>query len=312
MMNVVEAQRIFEEACTLNPGDWTKHSMNVAQLAKAIAIGAKLDGEKAYVLGLLHDIGRRNGAMRARHAIEGYDYMKDKCEEVARICMTHTFQYQDVNGIYDTWDCTEKERAWVQNYLSEVTYDDYDKLIQFCDAVSTAKGYCTVEEKMVSSAMKFGFNETTLLKWQAIVALKKYWDEKLGDDTYHYFKRERGLSCIFPAADLIKTADFYTNKLKFTAAKYLGSSTPHVCLYKGDIEIILTQAQNNKVTPNRVLYGYGYDAYIYTNNLIALQNEFEKAGVKIVQRLGQTDYQNHEIVIEDLDGRWLAFGFKEK
>lgn len=30
MMNVVEAQRIFEEACTLNPGDWTKHSMHVA------------------------------------------------------------------------------------------------------------------------------------------------------------------------------------------------------------------------------------------------------------------------------------------
>lgn len=27
--------------------------------------------------------------------------------------------------------------------------------------------------------------------------------------------------------------------------------------------------------------------------------------------LGVTDYQNKEFVIEDIDGRWLAFGLKQ-
>lgn len=83
-------------------------------------------------------------------------------------------------------------------------------------------------------------------------------------------------------------------------------------MYKDNIEIILTQADNGEIKPNRILYGYGYDAYIYTNNQLELQKKLEKAGVKIAIPLTQTDYNNKEFVIEDIDGRWLAFGLKEK
>ena len=34
--------------------------------------------------------------------------------------------------------------------------------------------------------------------------------------------------------------------------------------------------------------------------------------VKFIKRLNVTDYQNKEFVIEDIDGRWLAFGLKLK
>ena len=101
--------------------------------------------------------------------------------------MTHTFQYKDVDGIYDAWDCTDEEKKFISDYLKEVTYDDYDKLIQLCDALSLANGYCYAEKKMVSSVIKFGFKDTTINKWKAILELKEYFDGKINGDVYTLF-----------------------------------------------------------------------------------------------------------------------------
>lgn len=147
-----------------------------------------MNSEKAYVLGLLHDIGRRNCAMQARHAIEGYNFLKDiGFLDGARICLTHTFQYKDVDAIYDEWDCTEEEKQFVADYLENVMYNDYDKLIQLCDALSLSGGYCYAEKKMVNSVLKFGFKDTTISKWNAILELKEYFDSKTNSDVYSLF-----------------------------------------------------------------------------------------------------------------------------
>jgi hypothetical protein len=37
-----------------------------------------------------------------------------------------------------------------------------------------------------------------------------------------------------------------------------------------------------------------------------------QAGIRIVRPLAKTDYQNTELVIEDIDGRWIAFGMKKR
>ena len=121
-----------------------------------------------------------------------------------------------------------------------------------------------------------------------------------------------GFSCIFPVPKIKETAEFYTSKLNFRAVEYLNCKEPHICLYKDDIEIILLQANIGEVLPNRKLYGYGYDAYLYTKDLAQLEKEFMIRGIKIIKRLNMTDYQNNEIVIEDCDGRWIAFGIKIK
>ncbi len=119
-----------------------------------------------------------------------------------------------------------------------------------------------------------------------------------------------GLSCIFPCSDIRKTAEYYEQKLGFKAVEYLQSTEPHICIYKDDIEMILTQA-NGEIKLNRLLYGYGYDAYIYVKNQYELQEKLKNAGVKIAVPLTRTDYNNREFVIEDIDGRWIAFGLKE-
>lgn len=187
-MDRKKAEELLAEAEQLNGGAWISHSYNVARLAEKIADKAGMDSEKAYVLGLLHDIGRRNGTMQARHALEGYYFLNQiGFEQGARICLTHTFQYQDVEGIYDSWDCTDKEKQFITDYLKSITYDEYDKLIQLCDALSLASGYCHAEKKMVSSVMKFGFKDTTIDKWKAILELKEYFDSLIGGDVYSLF-----------------------------------------------------------------------------------------------------------------------------
>lgn len=119
-----------------------------------------------------------------------------------------------------------------------------------------------------------------------------------------------GLSCIFPVPCIQKTAEFYVSKLGFRAVEYLACKEPHVCLYKDHAEVILLQANTDKIWPNRKLYGYGYDAYFYTENQALLEKKFAAKGVKIIKSFHGTDYQNKEFVMEDLDGRWLAFGLK--
>lgn len=73
-----EAERLLLEAESCNPGPWGNHSRIVARCAEKIAEACDgLDSEKAYILGLLHDIGRRFGAGHLRHVSDGYNPPKN-------------------------------------------------------------------------------------------------------------------------------------------------------------------------------------------------------------------------------------------
>ena len=115
---------------------------------------------------------------------------------------------------------------------------------------------------------------------------------------------------VFPTPNIKRTAEFYVKNLEFNAVEYLNCAEPHICLYKDDIEIILTDSKGKSVITNREQYGYGYDAYIIVDNQEELQKEFDSKSLKIVKRLSVTDYNNKELVLEDVDGRWLGFGVK--
>ena len=59
---IEEAKKELEIAGELNPGPWTTHSINVGIAARNIAQKVPgMDAEKAYIVGMLHDIGRRVG-----------------------------------------------------------------------------------------------------------------------------------------------------------------------------------------------------------------------------------------------------------
>ncbi len=109
--------------------------------------------------------------------------------------------------------------------------------------------------------------------------------------------------CIFPTPDIKGTCKFYEKIMGFTSVKYLNAHEPHICLYRDETEIILTESKKQKVIPNRDLYGYGYDAYFITDNQELLEKGFKNAGANIIRHLGMRDYHNFEFVVEDIDRR---------
>lgn len=113
---------------------------------------------------------------------------------------------------------------------------------------------------------------------------------------------------IFPTSNFEKTSEFY-ERIGFRAVNYFETAEPHVCLYKDSIEIVLTKTEI-EVVPNRIRYGYGYDAYFITYGQREIQQALMDLDVKIVRALSTTDYNNHEFVFEDVDGRWIAVGNK--
>lgn len=181
-----EAQYLLDEAKEMNPGPWYRHSLNAGMAAEIIAencIG--MDPYAARVMGMLHDIGRRFGKTGMRHIIDGYNFMMDKgYESIAKVCMTHSFNFKDIEVSFGKWDCNEQEYNFVKDYLSNVEYDDYDLLIQLCDALALPEGYCLMEKRMVDVAMRYGIHERIIDKWEAAFETKKYFDRKAGRSIY--------------------------------------------------------------------------------------------------------------------------------
>ena len=118
---IIEADKLINEAEQRNPGAWIGHSKTAAFCARAIAKRCdNLDADTAYILGLLHDIGRREGVTDMRHIIDGYRFMTSLgYDDCARICLTHSFPYKDIHSYNGQNDCTAEETRRKQS-LSRV------------------------------------------------------------------------------------------------------------------------------------------------------------------------------------------------
>ncbi len=186
-MNEICAKQALREAGQRNPGPWIGHSESVAQNAKLIAQRCGLDAQKAYVMGLLHDIGRREGVSGIKHIFDGYAYMLEMGEkEIARICLTHSFPLKDVQTYIGAYDCTEEQLAFLRDFLEHTEQNDYDRLIQLCDAISLPEGACIMEKRLMDVALRHGLPEFSLDKWRAFLALKQYFDDKCGCNLYEF------------------------------------------------------------------------------------------------------------------------------
>jgi hypothetical protein len=185
-----QAEEFLREAAARNPGPWEAHSKYVGKAAAALikAIPGQLagmDSSVAYILGILHDIGRRAGVTGMRHVIDGYYFLQSKgFDGAARICLTHSYPIKLVASGSADWDGTQEEYEFVQAYLDSVEYCRYDRLIQLCDTLTMASGYCLIEKRMVDVARRYGVNEYTVPKWESIFEIKHEFERILGKPVY--------------------------------------------------------------------------------------------------------------------------------
>lgn len=178
-----EAERLLKEAEGCNPGPWGNHSRTAAHCAEAIAVKSGMDPEKAYVLGLLHDIGRKFGKRHLGHVSDGYSYMMSLgYDDVARICLTHSFNEKDISKYVGNFDTTEEETALIKNRLDAVELDDYDRLIQLCDSIAGAEGVMDQIARMTDVKTRYGAYDQE--KWDTNIRLRKHFEDMMGEDLY--------------------------------------------------------------------------------------------------------------------------------
>jgi len=182
--SINEAEKQLNIAGDLNPGPWIKHSINVGIAAKNIAekiIG--MDKEKAYVLGVLHDIGRRVGVVNIpTHVHEGYKFCIEKgWDEVAKICMTHSYVMMEEEFDYNPIEHSEIQ---IKKYIEICKVDDYDLLIQLCDALATDYGFVIIEKRFVDVVRRYGIMEKYIEGWNKTFEIKEYFEKKMGCSIY--------------------------------------------------------------------------------------------------------------------------------
>ena len=180
------ARRELELAAQANPGVWVRHSRNTGEAARRIAARCPgMDSEKAYVCGLLHDIGRRTGVAAVRHIIDGYDYaMAQGWDEVARVCLTHSFPIQDIEADIGKKDITPQQYRFIQQFLEQVEYDEYDRLIILCDSLADANGFCILEKRLVDTTRRYGAFPFTVERWNHTFAIKEAFEARIGCSVY--------------------------------------------------------------------------------------------------------------------------------
>ena len=178
------AEEILAEAEQCNPGPWGDHSRVAAHCAERIARACgDLDPEKAYILGLLHDIGRKFGVRHLGHVSDGYTYMSSLgYDEAARICLTHSFHDRTTESYIGNFDTTEEELHMIQEALRTAATDEYDMLIRLCDCLAGTQGVLDMEARMEDVKRRYGSYPQD--KWEDNLALKAHFEQKMGKDIY--------------------------------------------------------------------------------------------------------------------------------
>ena len=179
------AQRTDELALT-----WENHSKGAASVAERLAEKAGMDKDLAFAMGLLHDIGRyRSVKTGMNHIIYGYELLMEKdLPEVARICLTHSFNPKEKVQILKLDDPEKTE--FVKQFVMGTEYDDYDKLIQLADFMSGSHGITTIERRFCSVLSRHDLPEPQKVL-RKLYELKEYFDKKCGvENIYSLFKIE--------------------------------------------------------------------------------------------------------------------------
>ena len=180
------AENALAQAERANPGPWADHSRYVALACQNIASRCpSLDADLAYIYGLLHDIGRYAGVTSERHLIDGYRYCMERgWEKAAQICISHAFMVKDISSSIGVFDMPPEDNAFMADFVKHAVYDDYDYLVQLCDALALPTGFCLLEKRFVDVAIRYGTHPATVDRWKAVLAIKARFEAAIGGSIY--------------------------------------------------------------------------------------------------------------------------------
>ena len=103
-------------------------------------------------------------------------------DEAARICMTHSFQIKEIHTYIGNIDVPPEDAEEVEAYLKSVEYDDYDLLVQLCDALALPEGPVAMEKRIADITKRYGSYPEENRK--RCYELRDYFEKKMGKNLY--------------------------------------------------------------------------------------------------------------------------------
>ena len=103
-------------------------------------------------------------------------------DEVAKICLTHSFNNHMIDEYIGKFDVTDEELTIIKTELAKTIYDEYDRLIQLCDCLAGAEGVLDIENRMNDVKKRYGFYPQD--KWNSNMNLKQDFEGKMNKDIY--------------------------------------------------------------------------------------------------------------------------------
>jgi uncharacterized glyoxalase superfamily protein PhnB len=114
----------------------------------------------------------------------------------------------------------------------------------------------------------------------------------------------------FVVPDVVKSAEFYRDKLGFTFGKMWGEPPCFTMVGRGGITIMLKSVAGRHLSSpnNRLNQDCCWDAYVWVEDADALYHEFRTRGVEIAREIENQPYGCRDFDVRDPDGYVLCFG----
>jgi predicted enzyme related to lactoylglutathione lyase len=124
-------------------------------------------------------------------------------------------------------------------------------------------------------------------------------------------KRNWSIAPYFVVDDVIATANYYRDSLGFAYDRFWNEPPSFCMVARNGVVIMLAQLERTGVMrPNRYVdpEGGAWDAYLWIDQVDALNAEFKARGVKITRDVCDQPYGCRDFDIEDCNGYRLCFG----
>ena len=105
-------------------------------------------------------------------------------EKAAQICISHAFMIQDIKTSIGTFDVSEEDYLFMEDFVKHAVYDDYDRLVQLCDSLALPTGFCLLEKRFVDVALRYGTPPFITKRWKKTLEIKELFEEKIHCSIY--------------------------------------------------------------------------------------------------------------------------------
>jgi len=112
----------------------------------------------------------------------------------------------------------------------------------------------------------------------------------------------------FVVPDVIRTAEYYRDKLGFEILGYFLDPPVYAIVRRGGTEIHFGKGDTEQTSTNTSIRCDSMDGYVFVTDVRALYEEFKAAGVEMPYPPTDRVYDRVEIEVTDCDGHKLVFG----